>query len=152
MLTTRLVTITEHLDAIWPLLEAHRAELATHPDIMPLEPQVDVYKSLEEQGKLLSLVLVHPEAGIVGYSVNIISHNLHYGPLLVCQNDVVFVDKTWRSEGGGALLMKATEIEARNRGCRMTLWHCKEGTQLHRMLRANPDYEVQDIVMSRVLR
>lgn len=152
MLTTRVVNITEHVDAIWPLLEAHRHELATHPDIMPLEPMIGVYQDLEVQNRLLSIILEHPEAGIVGYSVNIISQNLHYGSLKTCQNDVVFVSSSYRQEGGGSLLMKAVEQNAKHDGCKMILLHAKQGTALDRMLRASPDFEVQDIIYSKVLR
>ena len=151
MLTTRVVKITEHVDKLWPLLEAHRRELATHPDIMPLEPRLDVYRNLENEGRLLSLILEDVNAGVVGYSINILSNNLHYGPLKVCQNDVLFVSASYRSEGGGNALMRATEINAREDGCRMMLWHAKQGTALDRMLRASPNYDVQDIVYGRVL-
>lgn len=149
MLTTRVCRITEHLDALWPLLRAHRNELATHLELMPLEPQVDVYRELEERGKLLSLVLEH-EGEIVGYSVNIISHNLHYGPLKVCQNDVIFVSSSWRSEGGGKLLLQATEIEARQLGCAMILMHAKPDTRLDELL-PGYGYAVQDVIHSKVL-
>ena len=149
MLTTRVCTITDHLDALWPLLRAHRNELATHPEIMPLEPQTDVYRELEQRGKLLSLVLEH-EGEIVGYSVNVISHNLHYGPLKVCQNDVIFVSSSWRSEGGGRQLISATEIAARELGCKMLLLHAKPGTRLDEILPAY-GYAVQDVIHSRVL-
>lgn len=150
MLRTRVCTITEHLDDLWPLLRAHRNELATHPDIMPLEPQVDAYKALEKAGKLLSLVLEHSEAGIVGYSVNILAHNLHYGPLKVCQNDVIYVSPSFREEGGGRALIRATEIAAAVEGCAMILMHAKPDTRLDSVL---PDYgyAVQDVIYSRVI-
>jgi len=149
MLTTRVCNITEHLDALWPLLRAHRNELATHLELMPLEPQIDVYRELEKSGKLLSLILEH-EGTIVGYSVNIISHNLHYGPLKVCQNDVIFVSSSWRSEGGGRKLLADTEICARQLGCKMILMHAKPDTRLDQILDGY-GYSVQDIIYSRVL-
>ena len=149
MLTTRVCTITEHLDALWPLLRAHRLELATHLEIMPLEPQIDVYRELEQRGKLLSLVLEH-EGTIVGYSVNVISHNLHYGPLKVCQNDVIYVSTSWRSEGGGRKLLEATEVEARRLGCKMILMHAKPETRLDEVL-PGYGYSVQDVIHSKVL-
>jgi len=152
MLTTRVVNITEYVQAIWPLLEAHRRELATHPDIMPLEPQIETYKRLEDEGRLLSIILEHPDAGIVGYSINLISQSLHYGPLKICQNDVIFVSSSYRQEGGGRHLLNATEINARNDGCKMFLLHAKQGTALDRMLKAAPEFEVQDIIYSKVIR
>lgn len=150
MLSTRLVHITEYVEALTPLLEAHRRELATHPDIMALDPQIAVYKSLEAKGALLSLLLEHETAGIVGYSVNILSNNLHYGALRICQNDVLYVSPSYREEGGGRALIKATEINAKDLGAQMMLWHAKLGTKLDELL-PNYGYEVQDVVFSRVL-
>lgn len=149
MLTTRVCRITEHIDALWPLLQAHRLELATNLDLMPLAPQLDVYRTLEDGDKLLSLVLEH-EGSIVGYSVNIVSNNLHYGPLKVCQNDVIFVSSSWRSEGGGRQLLEATEVEARRLGCAMLLMHAKPDTHLDVIL-PRYGYRVQDVIHSKVL-
>lgn len=149
MLRTRVCTITEHLDALWPLLRAHRLELATHLDLMPLEPQIDTYKALEKAGKVLSIVLESDE-GIVGYSINIVSQNLHYSPLRICQNDVIYVSPSYRAEGGGRALIRATEICAKELGCAMVLMHAKPDTRLDKVL---PDYGygVQDVIWSKVI-
>lgn len=150
MLTTRVCHITEHLDAIWPLLEAHRRELATHPDLMALKPQVETYRALEKRGQLLSIVLEHQHEGIVGYSVNLISRNLHYSDLLTCQNDVIYVSPSYREEGGGRMLLEATEVNARDLGCGMVLMHAKPDTRLDAVLPTR-GYAVQDVIWSRVL-
>jgi len=149
MLRTRVCTITEHLDALWPLLRAHRLELATHLDLMPLEPQIDTYKALEKAGKVLSIVLESDE-GIVGYSINIVSQNLHYSPLRICQNDVIYVSPSYRQEGGGRALIRATEIYAKELGCAMVLMHAKPETRLDKVL-PSYGYGVQDVIWSRVL-
>ena len=150
MLTTRAVRITDMLDQMWPLLSAHVRELATHPDIMHLAPLVDVYRRLEDEGRLLSVVLEHSEAGLVGYSINIVTQNLHYGALTMCQNDVIYVTPSYRSEGGGRQLIKATEIAAQQAGCGMVLLHAKPDTMLDLIL-PSFGYNTQDVVYSKVL-
>jgi GNAT superfamily N-acetyltransferase len=150
MLTTRAVRITDMLDQMWPLLSAHVRELATHPDIMHLDPQVETYKRLEAEGRLLSIVLEHSDAGLVGYSINILSNNLHYQALTVCQNDVIYVTPSYRSEGGGTKLLRATEIAAQIAGCKMVLMHAKPDTMLDKIL-PSFGYGVQDVIYSRVL-
>lgn len=150
MHTIQQVTITEHLDAIWHLLEAHRDELATHPDIMPLAPQVELYKSLEAKGKLLSFIVYFNDEP-VGYSVNAIAHNLHYGPLLMCQNDVLYLKPDHRGEGVGRALIEATEAGAQAYECKLVLWHAKPMTTLFRVLDAAPYYGVQDIIFGKRL-
>jgi len=149
MLTTREVTITEHLDAIWPLLEAHREELATHKDIMPLEPRVDVYETMEAQGVLLSIVL-EDEGQIVGYSVNFVLTNLHYGTCLMCQNDVLFLAPEYRKGTHGLKLITATVAAAKERGAHIVAWHAKPGTALNKIL-PRLGYGVQDIMYTRRL-
>lgn len=150
MLTTRAVNILEHVDALWPLLHAHRNELATHPELMQLAPMLGTYHRIQEAGNLLALLLEHSDAGPVGYSVNIISQNLHYGDLRVCQNDVIYVTPSYRSEGGGRLLIDATEIAARELGCAMVLMHAKPDTRLDEVL-PGYGYGVQDVIYSKVL-
>lgn len=150
MLSTRVVHITEYVHKLWPLLEAHRRELATHPDLMALDPQLDRYINLEKTGHLLSVLLEHQTAGIVGYSVNIVTNNLHYAGLKVCQNDVLYVSPSYRAEGGGRQLIRAVETNARNQGCKMLLLHAKPGTALDALL-PKYGYAVQDVIHAKVL-
>jgi GNAT superfamily N-acetyltransferase len=150
MLTTRAVRISDMVDQLWPLLKAHRLELATHLDLMTLDPQIGTYKRLDDEGRLLSVVLEHAEAGLVGYSVNIIAQNLHYQALRVCQNDVIYVSPSFRSEGGGRKLMQATEHYASLAGCKMVLMHAKPGTRLDDLL-PTYGYSVQDVIHSKVI-
>lgn len=150
MLTTRVVNIFAHLPDMWPLLRAHRNELATHPELMELDPQLDTYRALHAQGRLLSVVLEHSDAGLVGYSVNILAHNLHYGALKLCQNDVIYVAPSYREEGGGRQLIRATELAAAEAGCRMVLMHAKPGTRLDEVL-PGYGYGVQDVMWSKVI-
>jgi GNAT superfamily N-acetyltransferase len=60
--------------------------------------------------------------------------NLHYGDLLMCQNDLLFVRKSHRRGMTGMRLITATERAAKDRGVKMMLWHAKPGTTLDRML------------------
>lgn len=150
MLTTRAVQIVDCLVHLWPLLKAHRLELATHPDLMLLDPQIETYQRLEAEGRLLSVILEHPEAGIVGYSVNVIAQNLHYQALRICQNDVIYVAPSFRADGGGRKLIDATEHYAQLAGCKMILMHAKPETRLDKVL-PGYGYGVQDVVYSKVL-
>ncbi len=138
MAIPREIVASEWIDRAWPLLEEHYAELATVPDIMLLKPDVERYQTLEAAGNLFAIGMfdIHGDGGetLVGYSVNIVCTNLHYGDLLMCQNDLLFVRKSHRRGMTGVRLITATERAAKERGVKMMLWHAKPGTTLDRML------------------
>jgi GNAT superfamily N-acetyltransferase len=138
MAIPREIVASEWIDRAWPLLEEHYAELATVPDIMLLKPDVERYQTLEAAGNLFAIGMfdTHVDGAetLVGYSVNIVCTNLHYGDLLMCQNDLLFVRKSHRRGMTGMRLITATERAAKDRGVKMMLWHAKPGTTLDRML------------------
>lgn len=144
----RPILATDYLDQMWPLLAAHREELTVYPEIMQLSPDVETYLRLEDAGKLLSLgVFDHDE--LIGYSVNVVTRNLHYD-LRVCQNDVLYLTPEHRLGPLGLRLIRDTERHAREVGAKIMLWHAKQGTALDGLL-PRLDYQVQEIMYSRVL-
>jgi GNAT superfamily N-acetyltransferase len=149
MAIPREIVASEWIDRAWPLLEEHYAELATVPDIMLLKPDVERYQTLEANNSIFAIGMFDKEE-LVGYSVNIVCTNLHYGDLLMCQNDLLFVRKSHRRGMTGMRLITATERAAKDRGVKMMLWHAKPGTTLDRML-PRLGYGIQDIIYSQVL-
>lgn len=149
MVTIREITATDWIGQAWSLLEAHREELTTNKEIMVLSPDVDTYCMLEAKGALLSLGAFEGDE-LVGYSVNIISHNLHYRDVQMCQNDVLYVRADKRQGPTGLRLMHETERLAKERGAHLVLWHAKPNTNLSEIL-PRLGYRVQDVVYTRVL-
>jgi GNAT superfamily N-acetyltransferase len=149
MAIPREIVASEWIDRAWPLLEAHREELTTNPDLMVLDPDIARYQTLEAAGALLSLGLFKGD-DLVGYSINNMFTHSHYGGLLVCQNELLFLAKAHRRGMAGVRLIAATEQTARDRGADMMLWHAKPRTTLDRML-PRMGYRTQDIVYSQVL-
>ena len=149
MAIPREIVASEWIDRAWPLLEEHYAELATVPDIMLLKPDVERYQTLEANNSIFAIGMFDKEE-LVGYSVNIVCTNLHYGDLLMCQNDLLFVRKSHRRGMTGMRLITATERAAKERGVKMMLWHAKPGTTLDRML-PRLGYGIQDVIYSQVL-
>ena len=144
----RPILATDYLDQMWPLLAAHREELTVYPEIMQLDPDVETYIKLEDAGRLMSLgVFDHDE--LIGYSVNIVARNLHYG-VLVCQNDVLYLTPEHRRGPLGLRLIRDTERHASGMGARVMIWHAKHGTALDGLL-PRIGYQVQEIMYSRAL-
>ncbi len=131
------------------LFAAHWDEIALNKQLMRLNPSLDKYERLQDQGMLLAIG-AYADGELVGYSVNFITQHLHYADLWVCTNDVVFIRKDMRNSGIGAGLMQRTEELATARGAQMMLWHAKANTALAELLPRN-GYGVQDIVFSKGL-
>lgn len=147
MFEVRWSSVEEMLGNGQALFAQHWDEIARNKDVMVLKPDEAAYRRMEEAGSLLILAAV--KAGqIVGYSVNFIVRHPHYADLMVCQNDLLFIDQAHREGGAGIRLMRRTEQEGKKRGCRLMLWHAKEGTPLAAML-PRMGYGVQDIVFSK---
>ncbi len=143
----RETTVAEKVQQLWPLLQAHRDELATARHLMEVAPNVANYKALEDAGLLLSLVAYEGERTI-GYSINYLGPHAHYGGLTYAHNDVLFVAKEHRGSRLGLRLIAETERVARERGARMVMWHAKPGTALEQMM-PRLGYRVQDTIFSK---
>lgn len=149
MFEVRRSSVDEMLQNGQALFAQHWDEIARNKDVMVLKPDEAAYRRMEEAGSLLILAAL--KAGqIVGYSVNFIVRHPHYADLMVCQNDLLFIDQAHREGGAGIRLMRRTEQEGKKRGCRLMLWHAKEGTPLAAML-PRMGYGVQDVVFSKQL-
>lgn len=141
--------ITDKIEETTALQREHWDEIAKNKHLMVLDPDVEQYHMLEQAGRLFA-VLAYDGDEMIGYSVNILSVNLHYSSLLMAHNDVLFVKPTHRA---GRLFMRmrdATIAEARRRGARLMLWHAKEGTPLAAIL-PRMGCSVQDIILSEEL-
>jgi predicted GNAT superfamily acetyltransferase len=150
MPTIREISAVDYLPDMWPLLAAHREELTVRKDIMELNPLVEVYRELEDKGTLLSLGVFDDDGSLIGYSINILAPNLHYGDVMMCQNDVLFLREDHRKGTLGLRLMRETESQAKARGAEVMVWHAKPGSNLDQVLQ-RLRYDVQDIVYTGVL-
>jgi GNAT superfamily N-acetyltransferase len=140
-------TVSDKADALMPLLQAHRDELATAKHLMVLAPNWDAYRALENTGSLLALVAYCGEE-IAGYSVCFIGAHLHYSGMRYAQNDVLFVAPQHRNGTLGVRLIRETERLAKERGARLMMWHAKTGTALEKIM-PRLGFGVQDIVFSK---
>lgn len=148
-ITFKNITVTEAERALMALFASHYEELATNKRLMKLAPEWDTYYRMEEAGKLL-VIVAYEDTKPIGYSVNFLANNLHYRELSMCQNDILFIDPEYRKGRLGYNLIKETERQARELGCRFMLWHAKRDTTLEQLM-PRMDYKVQDIIFSKEL-
>lgn len=143
-------TVSDKVSELFPLLQAHRDELATAKHLMEVAPNLEAYRALEQCGALLALVVYRGEE-IVGYSINFVGPHMHYSNLRYVHNDALFVKPGHRSGRLGLRLMQETELRAREQGAAMIMWHAKPNTALEKIL-PRMGYAVQDIAFSKEIK
>lgn len=140
----RNLSAYEFLDVALPLLALHREELATDKEKMILNPDHESYLRMDDMG-LLMVIGAYRGEELVGYSVSIVTKNLHYSDLKVCQNDVLFLVEPERKGSAGLRLIRETERQALDWGAEIMLWHAKPGTNLDKLM-PRLGASVQDII------
>lgn len=130
------------------LFKEHYDEIALNKSVMKLSPDWTKYYALEQSNMLLCLGAFMGDE-CVGYSINFLMSHLHYKDLLYMQNDLLFVAEEHRKSRVGLLLIQETEVQAKEYGAKMMLWHAKENTSLS-VIMQRMGYRVQDIIFSKV--
>lgn len=139
-------TITDKIDQCKAMAVAHWDELATNKKLMALNLDVERYAQIERSGTLFG-VWAYDGDNIVGYSINFLLTNLHYADLVYSQNDLLFIDKSYRQGMTGIRLIKETYAAAAARGSKLQIWHAKENSDLDKLLRKpRMGCRVQDIM------
>lgn len=124
MLEIRPEALTDHLiDELTPILEAHRQELQSYPDMI-LNPAWEIYKLMQDLGKTMFLV-ARDDGVIVGYCMYIISANMHYRDFVYAIEDVFYVVKDHRGSKIAIKLIRTSEDLLSQRGVDVITHHAK---------------------------
>lgn len=115
MLTATVESLTERLEELKPFFPMHYAELALNQQQVPLDPEYSIYLNKDAAGEMM-LVVLRKAGEIVGYFVGFVQPALHYRTCLTLSMDIFYVLPEHRGDGGGFVLFKAVEAEARRRG------------------------------------
>lgn len=105
------------------LLHAHYAELAIYRDI-PLDPDVEAYCRLEDQG-LLRCYTARLGSQLIGYAVFLVGPNLHYRGSKQAKADVVYVIPAHRHSRVGFRLLTFADQALRDEGVQLVCHHVK---------------------------
>lgn len=115
MLTAAPEAYADVIEKIKPLFPLHWEELALNQKQVPLDPQYEVYEERDAAGQVMMIIL--RDAGeIVGYFCGFVTPGLHYRTCLTLTMDIFYVLPEHRGSGGGFVLFKAVEAEAKRRG------------------------------------
>lgn len=113
-------------DAMW-LFDLHWQEIALDKAKVPLNPDVDTFRALEDAGLLL-IVTARDGEKMVGYHVSIVRPHLHYKQSLTAYADMYFIHPDYRQGMTGVRLFKYLEGVLRERGVERIY----QGTKIHK--------------------
>ena len=133
---------------IKPLLEEHYNEIAKYKDI-PLDPDWSTYKAMETLGMLKIFTCRDEDDNrMLGYGIYLVKKHLHYQSCLVAQQDILFITKDKRGQGGRFLLW--CDKMLKEMGVNMTVQHIKADHNFGPMLERF-GYELMDLIYTRRL-
>lgn len=139
-------TYDQVINDMKPLMYEHYHEIAKYQDI-PLEPDWEAYKAMETLGILNVFTCRDTETKeLLGYGVYLVKKHLHYQSCLVAQQDILFITKEKRGQGGRFILWCDEQLRAN--GVNMVVHHVKAthnfGPMLERL-----GYELMDLIYTR---
>lgn len=89
---------TELFEEVSPLLFKHYKEIAHFQDI-PLDPDFDLYTTVDKTGNLRVFTAREDDGRIIGYAVFFVRANIHYKSSLQAVQDIIYIDKEVRGFG-----------------------------------------------------
>ena len=124
MVTYQVELLSDVIEEMVPLLEAHYKEVHAFPDKIPFNPDYDSYFKLEEMG-IYHTVTVREDGELIGYCCALVSRNLHYQDHLYAVNDVIYVDKEYRHSNVAEELIAFVEECYKELGASVMTFHMK---------------------------
>ena len=131
MLTPHVENFERGLDELKPVLPSHYEELSLHRNKgFELDPMFDRYIAKERLGEVL-YITIRDKGELAGYFIGLIGPGLHYRSCFTLQTDIFYVRKEYRGNGGGMVLFRFVEAEAKRRGAHLWISGDKEHAKMH---------------------
>lgn len=90
-------SVAQVVEEIEPLLRAHWEEIAAYKDKVPLAPDYEQYRKLEELGKLL-VCTARDDGKLIGYGVYIVNRGFDYSKNIVAVARLFYVEPGHRGD------------------------------------------------------
>lgn len=124
MITFQREPLKALIDDVQPLLGLHYEELTLNKHTVKLAPRWDLYFRLEELESFFTFT-ARDDRELLGYNAFFLNHHMHYGDLVVAQNDVLFLHPNARRGTTGLRFIDYTEQAARTMGVNKLCYHIK---------------------------
>jgi len=95
-------------DEVWPLLQKDWEEIEHNKEMLPLDPNWDLYELLEEQGNFY-IFTARDHGQLIGYFTVIVFPSMHSQKAMLASNDVIYLDKQYRRGSVGLRMFKFAE-------------------------------------------
>ena len=116
--------VSDVLEEIKPLLEAHWREIALYQDRFPLNPDYGKYEALDKAG-MVHIVTARDAGTLIGYYISFVMPHLHYRDCIVAMNDILFLKPEYRRGRVGMKLIEFVEEDLRRIGVDRMIIHVK---------------------------
>lgn len=124
MITYQRESLRDVIDDVQPLLQLHYDELTLHKEVVKLDPRWDQYFLLE-QLECFTVFTARDDGRLIGYNAFFLNRHMHYGDLLVAQNDVLFVHPDARRGAMALRFLDYSEQALRALGAHKLGYHIK---------------------------
>ena len=114
-LIVRRERYAEIIDDIKALLPSHWQELALYQDDVPLDPDFEMYRRVDDAG-MLAIFAVRDERELVGYAIYFVKPHHHYMGHKWAVSDIYWMDPRYRRLGHGRKMFQGVEDGLRAMG------------------------------------
>ena len=125
MITYQVEKYSNCVEELKKLYPEHYEELSVTKSI-PLEPNYEVYKYIEDAG-ILKVVTCRNDEDLIGYILFIVTPHLHYKSCITAVEDIYFVRKDYRKGRTGIKLFQFAEKYLKEQGVHRVIY----GTKVH---------------------
>lgn len=136
-------------DELYPLFQSHYDEITHHKEAKELAPDWDLYRAMEEQGKVLTVV-ARDQGHVIGYMTTFLYRHPHYRYCIVATNDLFYVAPDYRGQGVAGKLLVFTENELRDRGATVHTMHMKTDFDFSDLM-AKTGFDRSEVIWEKVL-
>lgn len=106
------------------LFKKHYDEIAERTDVIELDPDLDRYAKLENNGKL-EVHTIRDDGVLIGYSLWFLNYHIHYKKSFMASSDILYISPDHRKGMLGVKFIKWTTEEIKKRKPRKIVFHVK---------------------------
>ena len=132
------------------LIKLHYEEIAVNKDVIPLDPDWDRYKQLDDNGLILT-VTARDDGKLIGYAIFFVTSHLHYKSTYYANNDLLYLHPDYRKGLVGVRLITISEKYLKEKGVTKIMWHIKINKDFSRLLH-HLGYVDEDIIVGKIIK
>jgi len=149
MITYHVESFADAYQEAKPLIFNHWDEIALNKENIALNPDVEAYQKLEDQGRL-HIYTAREGEKLVGYFAVIAVEHLHYKDHIFAHNDVIYVDPEYRKGFTAWRLIKFAEQQLTLSGVSVMMINIKRHKPFDKLLQRLNFKETESIYSKRL--